>query len=390
MKKRILLFKASATPSNRLSNYGVYQHARKEGWNVQMIEYGVAREKRRQSNGTESVDVAWLVDFWHPDGVVVECAGRAPTLDLAAFGPTPVVLLDCFPEHVGRGAVCVHSDAASIARTAARELMSPGVQNFAFVPHFEDVVWSRQRGEAFARIVNMNGKRFHLLENMPGTRAVQTLVEQLQTLPRPCGVLAVNDEVARLVLTSCEAAEIDVPGDLAVIGVDNDAELCENALVTLSSIEIDYLAAGHLAMRLLADRMAHPTSNVASATFGVRTLVRRASTRRVADSRISAALELIRREACTRITPTQVARAMGVSRRHADLLFTGAVGHTIFEEIRAVRIARVKEMLANPRQELAAIPDFCGYRTVSELCRDFRRCTGMSPGDWRKNANFGK
>jgi LacI family transcriptional regulator len=288
------------------------------------------------------------------------------------------------------GGGLVYSDAASIARAAARELMASGIDDFAFIPYPEDARWNQRRGEEFARIVRQNGKRFHLLENVPWTKLVQSLAEQLKRLPRPCGVLAVNDDVAREALVACEAAGIDVPGDIAVVGVDNDVEICENTSVTLSSVAIDYLASGRLAAQLLADRMAHPASKPSSRTFGVWTLVRRASTRRCHDRRISAALEKIRREACSKVTSAQVAQAMGVSRRHADLLFTATVGHPIFEEIRAVRIARVKEMLANPRQELAALPDFCGYGSLAELCRDFRRATGMTMSDWRKHSDIRK
>ncbi|MGI5869885.1 MAG: substrate-binding domain-containing protein [Kiritimatiellia bacterium] len=390
MKKRILLFKASSMPSNRLSHDGVFQHARKEGWNVQMIEYPLAREKRRMNDDVESVNVEWLIDFWRPDGVIIDCSGQMPPPDLATFGAIPVVFLDCHPEQAGQDADCVYSDAVSIARIAARELMSPGVDNFAFVPFFEDVTWSHQRRDEFAKIARLNNKRFHLLENISSPKSVQTLAEQLKRLPRPCGVMAANDEVARLVLTACEASEVDVPGDLAVIGVDNDVNFCENASVTLSSIEVDYFASGRLAARLLDDRLANPTASAATVAFGAQALVRRASTRRVLDRRIAAALERIRLEACARITPTEVARSMGVSRRLADILFASAVGHSVFEEIRTVRIARVKEMLANPRQELSAIPDICGYRTLAELCRDFRRATGMTLNDWRKRGNICK
>jgi LacI family transcriptional regulator len=386
MKKRILLFKASAQSSDRLSRDGVFQHAREAGWNVQVVGETVTHEKPHPDDGAPPIDAAWLVKFWRPDGVIVQCGGIAPAFDPASFGTVPVVFLDCYPGQAGRDAVCVHSDAASIARLAARELLSSGIDDFAFAPFFENLPWSQARGGEFARIVRMNGKRFHLLESKRGEKSVQALADQLGRLPLPCGVFAVSDIVARLVIMACETAGLDVPGDVAVVGVDNDAELCENASVTLSSIALDVQSAGRQAARLLDARMADPTAPAATEIFGARALVRRASSRRFRDRRIAAALERIRREACHGITPVEVARSMGVSRRFADRLFTSAVGHSIFEEIRAARIARVKELLANPRQGLSAISDFCGYRNPSELCRDFRRATGTTLTAWRKDA----
>ena len=53
--------------------------------------------------------------------------------------------------------VSISSDAKSIAELAARELLSLGFKTYAYVPFKEPVSWSVERGEAFARLVKMNG-----------------------------------------------------------------------------------------------------------------------------------------------------------------------------------------------------------------------------------------
>ena len=37
-------------------------------------------------------------------------------------------------------------------------------------------------------------------------------------MPKPCGVFAANDEMARAVISACEAADVSVPDEIAVIG----------------------------------------------------------------------------------------------------------------------------------------------------------------------------
>ena len=53
----------------------------------------------------------------------------------------------------------------------------------------------------------------------------------LQSLPKPCGIFAANDFAADYVLSTCQIMGIRVPDDVAVIGVDNDVTICENAFV---------------------------------------------------------------------------------------------------------------------------------------------------------------
>ena len=68
-----------------------------------------------------------------------------------------------------------------------------------------------------------------------------------------------------------------------------------------------------------------------------------------------------------------------------DLRFTEAMGHTILDEIHAVRIEKVKEHLLKPGQDASTIPDRCGYNSLADLCRVFKKRTGMTMGEYRKS-----
>lgn len=393
-EKTILLFEASVTPANRRAYDGVYRYAETARWNVRAMEYSLAADKRTHGMSGAAPAMAEILDLWNPDGIIVECAGRAPHLPLDAFGKLPLVLLDCHPSFVGNRMTGVYTDAISVAKAAAREFLPLGISNFAYLPYTEDTIWSQNRGEAFADLIQRNGLWFRLL-NVPkrpvnAVRLVERIVPQVKELPRPCGIFAANDEVARAVISACEKAELNIPNDIAVIGVDNDESVCENAAISLSSVRIDFDALGYSAARLLDEKMSDRRAKPVFVAVESAEVVRRASSSRLpsADARVVKAIEYIRRNACAGITPPDVVREMGCSRRLADLRFTETVGHTILDEIHAVRIEKVKELLMKPGQEIAAIPGLCGYGSLADLCRDFKKRTGMTLHGWR-NARRG-
>ena len=74
---------------------------------------------------------------------------------------------------------------------------------------------------------------------------------------------------------------------------------------------------------------------------------------------------------------------MGVSAATAARLFRATAGHTLVEEIREARIARAKTRLhaGTPCETVAAE---CGFSSVLDFRRVFRRCTGLPVVAWTK------
>ena len=265
-----------------------------------------------------------------------------------------------------------------------------GLTSFAYLPFTEDTIWSRQRGDAFVNLVKANGFDVRRLSLPEGKTCVvqltECLVPQLRRLAHPCGVFVCNDDMGRIALTACEQAGLDVPNDIAVVGVDNDESLCENAAISLTSVRIDFDRFGFVAAQLLDSWMSNRQKRPASVAVESTDVVRRASSRRLpnADARVVKAIEYIRRNACTGISSPDVVRVMGCSRRLADLRFAETMGHTILDEIHAVRLAQVQELLLKPNVCVSVIPDRCGYGSLSDMCRDFKKRTGQTLRVWRR------
>ena len=200
-------------------------------------------------------------------------------------------------------------------------------------------------------------------------------------------MFAANDHVATLVLSACAVARLSVPQDVAIVGVDNDETTCEGARTSLSSVEIDFFAAGHLAAEALARLMSRRPVPPDLLLCPALRLVRRESTRRFAkyDKLVADAVERIRREACSGLSAADVVESLPCSRRSAELRFRAVIGHSILDEIRRVRLKRAKDLLSGGTLSIDDVARRCGYDHVSSFSNFFRAETGTSPSAWRNS-----
>lgn len=338
--------------------------------------------------------LAELVSFWHPMGAIVDCGGEYNELDAAIFASVRTVFFGHNPGTLPRTCLQVIHDQAATARLAARELLETGFSTFAFVHCQERRAWSEARGNAFCDALALNGKECRVFDvsdtDVTGTRHINALVRFLRALPKPCAVFAANDKTGEQVLSSAQMAGLDVPNDIAVIGVDNFEPICEHATPPLSSVEPDFRRGGEIAaLMLLAAAMAKDKWHGSRVqTFGPLRIVRRASSRilRRNDQHVADAIDLIRREACCGLRSSRVAALFPCSRRMADIRFAKATGHSILAEIHAVQLDRAKELLKNGNMPLKAISDFCGFTNPNSLRKFFRKTEGMTMTAWRSSS----
>lgn len=379
--KTILYFQPSGKTSAPDKLAGVLEIAARNGCHVQVIEEHPTRKL-----------LAELVDFWHPLGAIAECGGDLSQLDAAVFGKLPTVFISHAPDTLPRRCLNVIHDQAATARLAARELLETGFENFAFIPFPEKRYWSDERQRAFCAALALNGRKCRVCRppSAPrgGTAMMSALRRFIASMPRPCAVFAANDWTAEQVLAAARMLDLAVPDELAVIGVDNYAAVCEHTSPTLTSIEPDFRRGGNLAalMLIAASGRKRGWRGRRTATFGPLRVVRRTSTRRppLQDADVAAALDLIRREACTGLKACKVAAVFHCSRGMAGIRFSQATGHTILEEIHAVQLERAKELLTNRNIQLKAISDFCGFTHPNSLRKFFLKATGMTMSAWRR------
>lgn len=359
---------------------GVQEIAEKAHVHVQVIDESPTPE-----------NIPPLCAFWGARGAIVECGGREAEIHPRIFGKMPIVFFNHSFHSLPAGCFAIRHDSRATGELAARELLMSGVPNFAYVRSPGNPFWCREREQGFRDALKLNGKSCVSFSWTNRTDNATDRVKALKTfllgLPRPSAVFAANDFLAAETITAAKMASLDIPNDIAVLGVDNTASVCEHAAPTLSSIEPDFRRGGNLAMLMLLAvlRDGNDFRGPRQRTFGDLHVVRRLSTRRFqrTDVLVSEVLDLIRRKACLGLTAAEAASRFPCSRRMADRRFHQVTGHTILDEIQAVRLERAKELLLNPNQQLKAVSDFCGLKNPNSLRKFFKRETGLTLSEWR-------
>lgn len=360
---------------------GVHDYAVSHGWNLQSVE-------RLES----TADIKAHVKLWSPAGFIVNRAGNQNKLPPSAFGGIPVVFFEHPVSRNAKDAIRVYNDSAATAASAARELLMLNFENYAYVNWFNPTSWGKVRQDEFTRLVSLYGRRCVVFKPTQDTanKVVSEIADWLRTLPMPMGVFAANDTMAVHVSSACKLLGLSVPNDVAIIGVDNDEEICEGQSPTLSSIELDYVAAGRIAAETLDAFMqgrGGRSPNAMMRSYPPGNVVRRMSTRLFAkrDKSIEAAVELIRREACKGITARDVIETIPCSRRMAELRFRTATGHSILEEILSIRMDMARQLLsqANPLP-IDVIANRSGYKSLAAFSKAFHDKNGMPPTAWRR------
>ena len=362
---------------------GIRWYAESRGWKVRTL--GDADSRPRRLSG--------ILAAARPVGCIVECSSGHEDLPPRIFRGIPTVYLDGPPRLYGNRVPRVIHDGKATVREAFRELASANPQVYAVVGHAEPYFWSRQRAADFRRLVTKSGRVCHVFPASRGCAAglrARRLADWVGRLPRQCALFTVNDFVARETLAACRAAGRKVPSDIILVSVDNCEEICERSEPKISSVQIDFEAAGHRAAKMVDSLASQGDRPVMS--FGPLMTVRRASTRRCGrcEPRLLSAIDLIRREACNGLRAHDVAELFGGSRRLVDLRFRETFGHSILNEIQNVRFEKVFTLLAHTDKSLGMIADLCGFRSEITLREQFRRRVGLSMTAWRAENASGR
>ena len=284
----------------------------------------------------------------------------------------------------------VVSDHKALGTLAARHFLERGFAHFAWYASGSSHVHVLRR-QGFSEELRRKGFTHAKLSNLAN----------LPALSRPLGLLAFDESDAAHVISFCRQQNLDVPGDVAVLGIGNDPFLCENGEITISSVDQNLRLAARKACALLDKLMTLPTrqsndrtteqseqSEQSAILIPPADIIPRTSTETLAhpNPAIRAALVYIHRHLDKAFGAAETAAAIGIPRSTLDHLFTDAIGHSIGREILIQRLARAKHLLKDRTIPLNAIARTCGFCNASYFTNTFRRETGLAPKNWRKHA----
>jgi len=74
-----------------------------------------------------------------------------------------------------------------------------------------------------------------------------------------------------------------------------------------------------------------------------------------------------------------------VSQWHLSKLLNRETDQSSFDLLGGMRIARAKELLANPALRIHEIAEETGFSDVAHFSRSFKKITGYTPGEYRNH-----
>lgn len=190
------------------------------------------------------------------DGVLLIGPFAAETV-AAVAGPQagPVVLVDAPMGAHGYDAVA--SDNHGGAAAAVDHLVARGHRQIALVgPHPRTDPNFSQRRDGYLQAIRAHGLDDYASQTAPDEIAAATGA-LLERHPRVTAVIGSNDDVAIRSLRAAQARGRRVPDDLSVIGFD-DIELAAEIDPPLTTLAVDKVSMGRLAVQALSHRLAWP------------------------------------------------------------------------------------------------------------------------------------
>jgi LacI family transcriptional regulator len=339
-------------------------------------------------------DVPMSSANWRPDGIITDRAlGRAQVKRMQQLGLKGIIALRddeaSYPNVHGVGLRHVGCDNARVGEEGARFLMAKKLRHFAYVPANvkDDSLDCRQN--AFADTLAASGFLPCVYQTPRAKRnSLDDLVRWLVALPKPCGVMAAFDQRAKDVLDACRLAQIDVPSQVMVLGVDNEEYICDNTVPTLTSILPDFNGGGLRAAEMLDRMIGGEADDVPSRlSYGIKQIVERVSTADVNGAARSVALacEYMRRNAAATIGIDDIATAAGTSRRLLEKHFRSVMNTTAMHELQRIRLELVKTRLSSTDLPIKRIGETCGFGDISHLMKLFKRTFNVTMQTYRRS-----
>lgn len=284
-----------------------------------------------------------------------------------------------------------------VARLAFEHLRERGFRHYAFcglAP--SEHVHMDERRDYFCEFAAKAGFVCHVYQPPRGRsktadweHAQEHLGKWVLSLPKPVGIMCCNDDRGQQLVDACRQVEVAVPDQAAIIGVDNDQELCSLSTPALSSVEPNAERIGYAAAALLDRMMATGVTRAAGEVlFPPSHVVTRLSTDTLAvdDPILARALRIMRDHACEGISVGDVVEAAVTSRRYLERQMQAFLGRTPNQELLRIRIGRAQELLVETDLPLEAVARKAGFRNHKYLGDVFARETGQRPGEFRRQA----
>jgi len=323
---------------------------------------------------------------WKGDGIIA-LLDDIRELRIARSIGIPVVNLGArLPHSLGIPRLLVNN--RHCGRLAADHLLSRGLKHLA-VFGWKGAWYADERCTAFCERAAEVGVTCEVFLRDPKkegpknwTQRVAEPARWLATLPRPCGVFAIHDYMAQLLLEACHEVDLCVPDNIAVIGMDNDEAICEHSVPTLSSISRNSEQLGWEAAMLLDRLMGGEIPSTNDLFIEPDGVVARQSTDLLhcEDLLVQQALEFMRKNLPSPCNIAHIAEHAGVSKRTLETRFQESLQSSPHEYLTTLRVQHAQTLIRSPENKLTLrqAAAACGFMTIRTFYAAYKRVTGES------------
>ncbi len=345
-----------------------------------------------RSSGSWAVEVCYTlaiaestVKTWKPDGILLNAVDGdwAPLIRKLARPTVQIggLMIPGIPQ--------VRTDNRAIGQLASKYLLDRGFQRFAYFG-YGNIPWANQRRVAFETALQARGLTcisFNAQSSeIHSSNITGVVADWVRSLPKPIAIFACHDRAAMILGHACGYVGLDVPDQVAILGVDNNIFECGFTTPPISSImgsarRIGYHAAALLDAQIKGQKV--DLTPMAVQPAGVHT---RASTDifAVRDLDVAAALKYIDAHAGEALLVEDVARAVIVSRRMLERKFRAILHHRPRERILRAHLEVAKRLLIQTDVSMLDAALRSGFPSGSKFSAVFKREVGVSPRDFRR------
>ncbi|OOG45155.1 DNA-binding transcriptional regulator [Polaromonas sp. A23] len=341
------------------------------------------------------------IEDWGGDGIIADFDDPAVSRALSTMGLPVVAVGSSYSDKTlyPAGVPYVATDNQLLIQQAYLHLIEMGLTQFACYSLPESPLnrWAQEREKVFDALMQRDRLTCHIHRGLATSAptwnsASHQLMGWLKSLPKPVGIIAVTDARARQLLQACIMADIAVPDEVAIVGIDNDTLGQHLTRIQLSSVsqgtEEMGRAAAHLLHQILGGARLKDTRIVVPPA-GVQA---RASSHREAvhGPHVMRALHYIRQYACQGIKTEQVAAHVGLSRSSLETYFRRELQRTVHDEILLYKLQQARSLLDDSQLTGAEVAGRAGFGSVQYLNSVFKRELGCTPREYRERAATAK
>lgn len=332
-----------------------------------------------------------LPKVWNGDGVIARVSTPATARHLNDFG-VPVINISSIQLGKERFPT-VTTDLRESGRLAAEYFLNRGFRHFAYWGQFR-LSYIQEQSDSFCAHIASAGYDCNVFKPKTAHRSQggwgdphEELIDWLVSLPKPAAILTWETQYGRQILDACRLMGMDVPGEIAVLGGDDDELLCQVAFPPLSGIATPAETIGFEAAKMLDAQMAGSRNDDPHMLLKPSVVITRQSTDTLAieDIEIKLAIRFIREHIHEPIQVPDILREVPISRSVLERRFQSIFGRSPAAEIRRLHLERARELLVETDLPVSAVAERSGFASPEYFTSVFRPEFGLTPLQYRKH-----